>query len=552
MKRLLFPLLGLALTLTLSLTATAQPRYTNPILHMDYSDPDVCRVGEDYYMTASSFNCFPGLPILHSRDLVHWKLVGAALADYEPEFHTSVQHAKGVWAPAIRYHDGWFYIFCGDPDRGIFMVRTQDPCGTWEEPVWVVKAKGFIDPCPLWDEDGTAWLSHAAAGSRAGLKSVVFIAPMAPDGSHLLGPSRIVYDGHLTQPTIEGTKLYKRDGWYYIFAPAGGVKTGWQTVLRAKHPYGPYEERIVMASAKGTINGPHQGGWVETPSGESWFLHFQDKGAYGRIVHLQPMTWRPDGWPLIGEDPDGDGIGQPVKSWPAPGADAAVTPGTAAAVMPGSDRASLGPYGLPLEWQFPAVPSPYWHYALPGGGIRLYSVEQARKSAPETPDWRQMKNLLLQKFPAERFTVVAKLVFHPNPQLGEKLESAGFLVSGDELAGFNLVSAKEGARLHFFISRPDGDKVLDEVEEETAWIPYDKNREATFWVRLEVVPDAICRFYYSLDGKYYAPSGVPFTAKPEQWIGAKFGFFCNRYAPKNDAGWLDILDLQVVPEFGPM
>ena len=566
MKRLLFPLLWLALALTLSLTAMAQPRYTNPILHMDYSDPDVCRVGEDYYMTASSFNCFPGLPILHSRDLVHWTLVGAALTDYEPEFHTSVQHANGAWAPAIRYHDGWFYIFCGDPDRGIFMVKTQDPRGRWEDPVWVVRAKGFIDPCPLWDEDGTAWLSHAAAGSRAGLKSILFMAPMAPDGTHLLGPSRIVYDGHRTQPTIEGTKLYKRNDWYYIFAPAGGVKTGWQTVLRAKHPYGPYEERIVMASAKGTINGPHQGGWVETPAGESWFLHFQDKGAYGRIVHLQPMTWLPDAWPLIGEDSDGDGIGQPVSSWPAPTAGvgilaearqanppespsaAAVMPGSTAAVMPGSDRASLGPYGLPLEWQFPAVPSPYWHYALPDGGIRLYSVEQAGKSVPETPDWRQMKNLLLQKFPAERFTVVAKLVFHPNPQLGEKLESAGFLVSGDELAGFNLVSAKDGARLHFFVSRPDGDKVLDEVEEETAWIPYDKNREATFWVRLEVAPDAICRFYYSLDGKRFSQEDVLFTAKPEQWIGAKFGFFCNRYAPKNDAGWLDILDLRVVPK----
>ncbi len=248
--------------------------------------------------------------------------------------------------------------------------------------------------------------------------------------------------------------------------------------------------------------------------------------------------------------------------------------------MPGADRASLGPYGLPLEWQFPAVPSPYWHYALLDGGIRLYSVEQAQKSVPEAPDWRQMKNLLLQKFPAERFTVVAKLVFHPNPQLGEKLESAGFLVSGDELAGFNLVSAKEGARLHFFISRPEGDRVVDEVEEETAWIPYDKNREATCWVKLEVrpknpsptspgaaaisspdiatisspdvatipVPDAICRFYFSLDGKHFSEAGVPFTAKPEQWIGAKFGFFCNRYAPKNDAGWLDILDLRVVPE----
>ena len=130
--------------------------YRNPILHMDYSDPDVCRVGEDYYMTASSFNCFPGLPVLHSRDLVNWEPVGAALTAYDPLFRETVQHGNGVWAPAIRYHDGWFYIFCGDPDRGIFMVRAQNPAGPWENPVWLVREKGFIDPCPFWDQE-PAW-----------------------------------------------------------------------------------------------------------------------------------------------------------------------------------------------------------------------------------------------------------------------------------------------------------------------------------------------------------------------------------------------------------
>ena len=306
--------------LILAACGSRQPvtiEYTNPILHLDYSDPDAIRVGEDYWMTASSFNCFPGLPILHSRDLVHWEQVGAALTDYpcdgsDDDFRTTVQHGKAVWAPAIRYHDGWFYIYVGDPDRGIFMVRTQDPVGKWEAPVWVVRQKGFIDPCPLWDDDGRAWLSHGLAGSRAGLKSVLFVAPMSADGTCLEGPSRIVYDGHEAQPTIEGTKFYKRDGWYYIFSPAGGVATGWQTVLRSKDPYGPYEERIVMAWAPGTINGPHQGAWVQAQDGSDWFIHFQDKGAYGRIVHLQPMQWLVSGWPLIGEDPDGDGVGHPV------------------------------------------------------------------------------------------------------------------------------------------------------------------------------------------------------------------------------------------------
>ena len=216
--------------------------YRNPIIYADYSDPDICRVGNDYYMTSSSFNHFPGLQILHSTDLVNWELIGAALADYpgpgwdedrpwdvlspgmDPEtglvagsheWRTTPQHGCGIWAPAIRYHDGNFYIYCGDPDRGIFMVKTNDPRGRWEDPVWLVKAKGYIDPCPLWDSNGRAWLTHGCAGSRAGVKSVLFIAEMSPDGCSLKERSRMIYDGHKTQPTIEGTKFYEYDGKYY-------------------------------------------------------------------------------------------------------------------------------------------------------------------------------------------------------------------------------------------------------------------------------------------------------------------------------------------------
>ena len=319
--------------------------YVNPVLNADYSDPDVCRVGDDFYMTSSSFACFPGLQILHSTDLVNWEIIGAALTDYPgpgwsdsrpwetlsqqldkpyddvPDSHawrTVPQHGNGVWAPAIRYHEGYFYIYCGDPDRGVFMVRTDDPRGRWEDPVWVVKAKGYIDPCPFWDEDGKAYLSHGCAGSRAGIKSVLFVAPMSPDGTRLLGQSRIVYDGHETQPTIEGTKFYKRDGYYYIFSPAGGVPTGWQVVLRSRSPWGPYEEKVVMAEGRSGVNGPHQGAWIDTPAGEHWFMHFQDKDAYGRVVHLQPMEWTEEGWPVIGMDKDGDGVGEPVMKHKKP------------------------------------------------------------------------------------------------------------------------------------------------------------------------------------------------------------------------------------------
>ena len=563
MKRILSLLLVI-----LPLTLQAQFRYQNPVVHADYSDPDVCRVGEDYWMTASSFNWFPGLPILHSRNLVNWELVGAALVDYPgdgEDFRTTVQHGKGVWAPAIRYHEGWFYIFVGDPDRGIFMVRTQDPEGPWEPPVWVVRERGFIDPCPFWDEDGKAYLSHGCAGSRAGLKSVLFVAPMDPDGTRLLGPSRVVYDGHLSQPTIEGTKFYKRDGKYYIFSPAGGVATGWQTVLRADNPWGPYEERIVMAWADGTVNGPHQGAWVCTPEGEDWFLHFQDKGAYGRIVHLQPMTWKADGWPLIGEDPDGDGVGQPVKEYRF------LDSGFASAR---NDRQAYKPYGIGLEWQYPAIPSPYWHYALPYGGVRLYSVQLTGTyhSLWDCP------NFLAQKFPAERFTVRAKLSFRPNPQLKERGEQAGFAVMGKDYAGLRLTDIEEGARLEYIeCQRADAGgtetaKALAVLPYRYDPLPHDRESgnvprvnypdvpEAVVWVELDVrakavegnVPDAICRFRYSLDGKRFTQVDGTFKAQPGVWVGAKFGFWCNRFAPKNDSGWLDVTELTVKPAFDPL
>lgn len=545
--------------------------YTNPILHLDYSDPDVCRVGEDYYMTASSFNCFPGLPILHSRDLVHWEQIGAALVDYPGEgwdapaddFRTTVQHGKAVWAPAIRYHDGWFYIYVGDPDRGIFMVRTQDPAGRWEPPVWVVRQKGFIDPCPLWEADGTAWLSHGLAGSRAGLKSVLFVAPMAADGCSLIGPSRIVYDGHQTQPTIEGTKFYRRNGWHYIFAPAGGVATGWQTVLRAREPFGPYEERIVMAWAPGTVNGPHQGAWVSAPDGTDWFLHFQDKGAYGRIVHLQPLSWQADDWPIIGEDPDGDGVGQPVHGNGLSGARIAQNGASAHdSSLSGARTPSVGPYGLSYDWQYPAVPSPYWHMALPEGGVRLYSVEQTwpYKSLWDSP------NVLQQKFSAEAFTATARLCFCPNPQLKQRGETAGFVVMGNDYAGLRLTDTADGAVLAY-IECLGASKGAAETATPLCTLPYTAHpqphqyasgnvppvnypdrQEAVLWVRLEVaprpvegnVPDAVCHFSYSLDGSAWTPAGTEFLAQPELWIGAKWGVFCNRFTPKNDAGWLDV------------
>ena len=560
--------------------------YVNPVLNADYSDPDVCRVGDDFYMTSSSFACFPGLQILHSTDIVNWEIIGAALTDYpgpgwsderqwetlgqrldtpsDPppgpqEWRTIPQHGNGVWAPAIRYHDGEFYIYCGDPDRGIFMVKTSDPHGKWDDPVWVVKAKGYIDPCPLWDEDGKAYLSHGCAGSRAGHKSVLFVAPMSPDGTRLLGQSRIVYDGHETQPTIEGTKFYKYNGDYYIFSPAGGVPTGWQVVLRSKSPWGPYEEHVVMAQGATETNGPHQGAWINTPDGEHWFMHFQDKDAYGRVVHLQPMEWTADGWPVIGVDKDGDGVGEPVSKYRKPSLKSSGT-------FQPSESDDFDSVDLGLQWQWHGIPSPYWYFLdARNSALRLYSVDQAE-------GWRNLgdsPNLLLQKTPADKFTVTAKLRFIPNPQLKEKGESCGFVLMGQDYAVIKITDTSEGVVLQY-AECEDALKGKQEniirtvpLSSEPLPVPYSNSYMSTtvppvspvaymasdVYVRMKVmpedrkgnVPDLTARFWYSLDGKRWTElTDKPFIGKPGKWIGAKFGFFCNRQASKNDSGWMQV------------
>jgi beta-xylosidase len=263
--------------------------YKNPVINADYSDPDVIRVGSNYYMVASSFNCMPGLPILKSSDLVNWKLVNHALKKLEPAaVYDLPQHGKGVWAPAIRFHAGEYYIYYPDPDYGIFMVKTKDPLGIWEKPVLVLPGKGIIDPCPFWNDDGKAYLATGWAGSRAGINSLLTIYRMNARGTQVTDNGKHVFDGHDDNHTVEGPKLYKRNGFYYLFAPAGGGATGWQLVMRSKDIYGPYAYKVVMDQGKTLVNGPHQGALVDTQTGESWFLHFQDKGAYGRVVHLHP------------------------------------------------------------------------------------------------------------------------------------------------------------------------------------------------------------------------------------------------------------------------
>ena len=276
--------------------------YTNPVIYADYSDPDVIRVGDTYYMTASSFNYCPGLPILISKDLVNWKLVNYAtgnITDNSVNNYDIPQHSRGIWAPAIRYNNGTFYIFYGMPDEGYYVVETKDPLGKWSEPHLLLRGKGLIDPCPIWDGD-KAYVVHGYAKSRIGFKSFLGIFEMTPDCKSVIGDDKILYDGLATNHTIEGPKTYKIGEYFYILAPAGGVKPGWQTALRSKSIYGPFEEAYVLATGDTIVNGPHQGALVDDANGDLWFVHFQDRGLYGRLTHVQPVRFV-DGWPVMGE-----------------------------------------------------------------------------------------------------------------------------------------------------------------------------------------------------------------------------------------------------------
>lgn len=507
--------------------------YRNPVLHADYSDPDVCAVGEDYFLTASSFNCTPGLPILHSKDLVNWKIVNYALKKVEPvEYYNEARHGKGVWAPSIRFQEGVFYIYWGDPDFGIFMVKTRDPYGEWDKPVLVKAGKGMIDPCPLWDDDGRVYLAHAWAGSRAKFNSVLTVCEMNKEGTAVISDPVLVFDGNDgVNHTIEGAKFYKRNGFYYLFAPAGGVVSGWQLVMRSKDVYGPYEARIVMAQGKTDINGPHQGGWVDTPAGESWFLHFQDKGAYGRVLHLNPMKWVND-WPVIGVDKDGDGCGDPVSRYRKPKTDKTY-PIETPVESDEFDTRKLG-----LQWEWHANYQNVFGFTTNMGYARIYGHELS----PHFKNFWEVPNLLMQKFPAEEFTATAKLKVSAK----DDGQLSGLIIMGWDYSWIGVEKQGEKFLLKQAVCKDAEQGNLEQVSTLAVLEPSRKfeaglfpNYEREIYIRVHVDKGAYCRFSYSMDGKKFTEAGTLFKARQGKWIGAKVGMFSVTPHGK-ERGWVDV------------
>ena len=511
--------------------------YRNPVIFCDYSDPDCICVDGVYYLTASTFNYVPGLPILTSTDLVNWTLRNYAVKNIPVERFNAPCHAHGVWAPAIRYHAGMFYIYYGQPDEGIYMVRTADPLGDWEEPVLVLPGKGLIDPCPFWDDDGRAYVIHGYAKSRIGFKSWLGIFPMSADGRQAIGDDKLLYDGVVKHPTIEGPKVHKRDGWYYIFAPAGGVATGWQVVLRSKSIYGPWEDRVVLKQGSSETNGPHQGAWIETPHGEHFFMHFQSRGLYGRITHLQPMRWLEDGWPYIGQEDaapvDAASIqagedakdaalaanavdcGTPVDVWQKPIAPACTPCGEV-----GSDDFT-GKLGL--QWQFMANWRPDF-YDCGEGRLRLFARALPNQG---TKLW-ECPQTCTQKIACAAF-VATTTVDVSGLKAGEQ---AGVGLVGGQYAYAALRRTADGLSLVYVQS--EGGAHTEHIKDEIIGLP-----EAPVTFRMTLLPtgyaEAVCTFEYAIDGVFRAV-GEPFAPARHTWVGARLALFAMPLNAQPDQG----------------
>nr|MDT0658594.1 glycoside hydrolase 43 family protein [Micromonospora sp. DSM 115978] len=512
--------------------------YRNPVLRADWSDPDVIRVHETYYLVASSFNRVPGLPVLASPDLVNWTIGGHALDRLEPADRYAVPRPGcGVWAPAIRWHDGRFWIFYPDPDRGIFVVTATDPAGRWSRPHLLKAGAGLIDPCPLWDEDGSAYLVHAWARSRAGFNNRITCHRMRPDGTGLLDEGRTIIDGDRLPGyrTLEGPKAYRWGGWYWIFAPAGGVATGWQSAFRARHIFGPYEDRIVLAQGDTDINGPHQGAWVDTPGGQHWFLHFQDRGAYGRVVHLQPMSWADDGWPRIGrQDGTGSGTGAPVAVHRRPALPAADVPCAPATSDEWTWQAAAGGHAagvkLGRQWSWPANPDPSWWSPLRPAGLRLACVRSA-----DPTDLRKLPNVLGQRLPADPCQAVTTVTL----SRGEPGSRAGLTVLGAGYAWIGLEQTDEGVFLvhrRAEAGRPEAD-AADRVR-----LPAGRS---TVTVRVDVAAEGRCQFWAGIGTGQIRPIGPAYQATPGHWIGATLGLFASAPPGTGPAGHADFTALHL-------
>lgn len=518
-------------------------KYKNPIILCDYSDPDVIRCGDDYFMVASSFNFTPGLPILASKNLVDWQLVNYAAENIPIERFMYPQNAQGIWAPSFSFHNGKYYIIFATPDEGIFITESENPGKNWSPLKKIHSSKGIIDPFLFWDDDGKSYIIHAYAKSRCGFNSKLGILDFDEENFCTKNEDRIIFDGTITQPTIEGPKVYKRNGFYYIFAPAGGVSDGWQAVLRSKNIEGPWEEKIVLHEGSSGINGPHQGALVTTSFGEDWFIHFQERGIYGRVTFLEPVKWKND-WPLIGTAvKNGIEPGEPVLKYKKPKTKNVLK------AEPFATQTTRAFYGADLNWQWNANHDENFGkiYGAANNDIqsfKLNTLNISSYSQKTFPSLWNSANVLTQKIRHSAFYFSTNIEL-TNLPCGSR---AGVIFSGEEYASVAIEKTLDGYELIYLKSenRDGTDDVRFEREIQRIKLPLTSSFPAVK-VRMDFIPfsDFSGAVQFTVKTGFLSTSfkwkSEFFSTENAHWVGGRFGV----YAIGNSAGSVQFYNSKV-------
>lgn len=422
-------------------------KFENPIVTGFHPDPSICRVGSDYYMVHSSFEYFPGVPIFHSRDLVHWRQIGFCLTRHSQLSLDHVRASGGIYAPTLRYHDGTFYMVTTLVDGGgNFYVTAKDPAGPWSEPIWL--DKGGIDPSLFFDEDGTVYYTrHEGMGDGAIVQGKLHL-----DTGKLDGPLKEIWRG-TGGVWPEGPHLYKIKGKYFLMIAEGGTSYGHMvTIARSDSPWGPFEsdpnnpiltqrnrpEHPVQATGHADL--------VETPDG--WWtvcLGIRPQGGkyhhLGRETFLAPATWTVDNWPVV------NGNGSMELSLPAPRLPQQIWPAE-------SPRDNFDGRQLGLQWNFLRAPDENdFSLSERPGYLRL-------KGSAVTMNDHDSPAFVGRRQTDLTFHASASLTFAPQSEN----EEAGLVLRGNDKYHYEIgIRMKDGHRRVFFRKTLDG-KVTETIQ----------------------------------------------------------------------------------------
>jgi alpha-N-arabinofuranosidase len=304
--------------------------YRNPVIPGFHPDPSICRSGNDYYLTTSTFEYFPGLPIFTSKDLVHWRQIGHALDRPSQLKLDGLRSSQGIYAPTLRCQNGRFYLITTNVGGGgNFIVHARNPAGPWSDPVWIKEAQSGIDPSLLFDDDGKVYLTRQDGGGRGGISQ----AEIDIATGELKGEMKRIWNG-TGGIWPEGPHLYKINGWYYLMIAEGGTSYDHSiTLARSKSPWGPFESapNNPVLTHRGhpelALQATGHADLVQTPDGK-WFMVLLGTRPVKRMHHLgretllAPVTWTADGWLKVN---DGKPLSEtmlapglpPSHSWPS-------------------------------------------------------------------------------------------------------------------------------------------------------------------------------------------------------------------------------------------